>query len=164
MTTNNLESVLQQRADYIPIEDLLKETSQTGDLFQSVHKELTNRALRTIVGPRGCGKTHMMRYAWLSCRDNSKNPFAIYVTFNRYFRLEPLLSTNSNALYQFHSWVLARVVLALFDSLTEWKDSKKAYSTLSSEVSIDAVKTYVNRVERNLPLDEKTLRLPQALQ
>ncbi|MBH2036247.1 MAG: zinc ribbon domain-containing protein [Pseudomonadales bacterium] len=163
MTTNNLESVLQQRADYIPIEDLLKETSQTGDLFQSVHKELTNRALRTIVGPRGCGKTHMMRYAWLSCRDNSKNPFAVYVTFNRYFRLEPLLTTHSNALYQFHSWVLARVVLALFDSLTEWEDSEKAYSTLSSEVAIDAIKIYVNRVERNLPLDEKNSEIASSL-
>ncbi|NNJ18041.1 hypothetical protein CSV86_024115 [Pseudomonas putida CSV86] len=163
MTTNNLESVLQQRADYIPIEDLLKETSQTGDLFQSVHKELTNRALRTIVGPRGCGKTHMMRYAWLSCRDNSKNPFAVYVTFNRYFRLEPLLSSHSNALHQFHSWVLGRIVLALFDSLKEWNTPEKTYTTLSSEAPVDAIKSYVNRIERNLPLDQKSSEVADSL-
>ncbi len=163
MTTNNLESVLQQRADYIPIEDLLEETSQTGDLFQSVHKELTNRALRTIVGPRGCGKTHMMRYAWLNCRDNSQMPFAVYVTFNRYFRLEPLLSTSSNALHQFHSWVLARVVLALFDSLNEWKNSKIVFSKLESEVSLAAIRAYVHRVERNLTLDSKSTEVAESL-
>ncbi|WP_162945822.1 zinc ribbon domain-containing protein [Pseudomonas sp. DY-1] len=105
----------------------------------------------------------MMRYAWLSCRDSSHNPFAIYVTFNRYFRLEPLLSTNSNALHQFHSWVLARIVLALFDSLAEWKDSKNAFSTLVSEVPLDAIKVYVNRVERNLPLDPKSSEVAASL-
>jgi predicted AAA+ superfamily ATPase len=78
-----LESALQQRADYIPIENLLSETSQQGDLFKKVTQELTNRGLRTIVGPRGCGKTHMMRFAWLKCRDDRSMPFAVYVSFNR---------------------------------------------------------------------------------
>ncbi|VVM63619.1 hypothetical protein PS639_01399 [Pseudomonas fluorescens] len=105
----------------------------------------------------------MMRYAWLTCRDNSKNPFAVYVTFNRYFRLEPLLSTHSNALYQFHSWVLARIVLALFDSLTEWEYSKNVYSTLLNDTPIDSIKNYVNRVERNLPLDQKNAEIAASL-
>ena len=91
--TNNelLNSALQQRADYIPISDLQEETSEDGEQFQIVQKELINRGLRTIVGPRGCGKTHMMRYAWLRCKNSPNLPFAIYVSFNRYFRLEPLL-------------------------------------------------------------------------
>ena len=61
-----LNSALQQRADYIPIDELLAETSEGGELFQKVQKELTNGGLRTIVGPRGCGKTHMMRYTGYS--------------------------------------------------------------------------------------------------
>ena len=116
-----LESALQQRADYIPIEDLLSETSQQGDLFNRVAQELTNRGLRTIVGPRGCGKTHMMRFAWLKCRDDNSMPFAVYVSFNRYFRLEPLLSSHASALGQFHSWVLARIILSVIDSAQSWQ-------------------------------------------
>ena len=55
--SGTLSATLQQRADYIPLEDLPSETALTGALFHRVTTELTNRALRTIVGPRGCGKT-----------------------------------------------------------------------------------------------------------
>ncbi len=99
---DEFDNALQQRADYIPLEELSAETSESGTLFQRVIKELTNSAMRTIVGPRGCGKTHMMRFAWLQCRAKPAKPFAIYVSFNRYFRLEPLLSSRPGALNQFH--------------------------------------------------------------
>lgn len=64
-----LSYTLQQRADYIPFDELLDETSEEGEIFKKVYAELTNKGLRTIVGPRGCGKTHMMRYAWVKCKE-----------------------------------------------------------------------------------------------
>jgi len=147
-----LESALQQRADYIPIEDLLNETSQQGDLFSRVAQELTNRGLRTIVGPRGCGKTHMMRFAWLKCRDDSSMPFAVYVSFNRYFRLEPLLSSHASALGQFHSWVLARIILAVVDSAQSWQPEVSV--ELPPPLTEGGLQSFVSRTERNLPLDD----------
>ncbi|BBQ11876.1 hypothetical protein B9Y78_11030 [Stenotrophomonas maltophilia] len=147
-----LESALQQRADYIPIEDLLNETSQQGDLFSRVAQELTNRGLRTIVGPRGCGKTHMMRFAWLKCRDDSSMPFAVYVSFNRYFRLEPLLSSHASALGQFHSWVLARIILAVVDSAQSWQPEVSV--ELPPPLTEVGLQSFVSRTERNLPLDD----------
>jgi hypothetical protein len=161
----NLELTLQQRADYIPLEDLLAETSSNGDLFNKVHKELLNRALRTIVGPRGCGKTHMMRYAWLVCSQDANLPFAVYVSFNRYFRLEPLLSSRATALNQFHSWVLARVVLAAWEAAIAWKLDAKAIGALfaSLELEPDGLKNFVSKVERNQPLDSACQVLSDSL-
>lgn len=167
MTTDddNLDSTLQQRADYIPLEQLLDGTSNSGELFKQVHRELTNRALRTIVGPRGCGKTHMMRYAWLQCKNTPKLPFAIYVSFNRYFRLEPLLSSHPGAIQQFHSWVLARIIIALRESLREWglESKKDGVDLFESEYSQEQLSVFVNKIERNQPLDDANLILSNNL-
>ncbi len=160
-----LNSALQQRADYIPIDELLAETSDGGELFQKVQKELTNNGLRTIVGPRGCGKTHMMRYAWLRCKKSPTLPFAVYVSFNRYFRLEPLLSSSVGAIHQFHSWVLARVLIALRDSIKEWKTKSSITDTIFIDhgFSLDQLVTFVTKIERNQPLDNANQTLSESL-
>lgn len=151
-----LSATLQQRADYIPLEDLLEETARSGALFKTISHELTNRALRTIVGPRGCGKTHMMRFAWLSCRDNESKPFAVFSSFQRYFRLEPLLSSNAGATQLFHSWVLARILLSVRESGEAWTPvivgADKALE--AQGYPADKLLTLAARLERNQPLDE----------
>lgn len=150
-----LSTTLQQRADYIPLEDLPSETAQTGALFQRVTSELTNRALRTIVGPRGCGKTHMMRYAWLTCRDNGAKPFAIFASFQRYFRLEPLLSSNAGASQLFHSWVLARVLLSVKESCDAWDPKLDIASNFleSQGYPTESLLTLATKLERNQTID-----------
>lgn len=168
MTTTDddyLNSTLQQRADYIPLEQLLDGTSNSGELFKRVHRELINRALRTIVGPRGCGKTHMMRYAWLQCSSTSTLPFAVYASFNRYFRLEPLLSSHPGAIQHFHSWVLARILIALKDSIEAWGSDIDNVGTVFFDAEIPSVQlsSFVTRIERNQPLDESNLVLSDSL-
>lgn len=149
------ESTLQQRADYIPLNDLLAETAPTGSIFATVVKELTNRSLRTIVGPRGCGKTHMMRFAWLSCRNTSTKPFAVFASFQRYFRLEPLLSTNAGASQLFHSWVLARILLSAKECCDEWLSPKIDASTVLSNhgYPVDKLTSLAAKLERNQLID-----------
>ncbi|MBI3480041.1 MAG: zinc ribbon domain-containing protein [Nitrosomonadales bacterium] len=159
ITTNNdvatLNATLQQRADYIPLEDLPAETAQAGALFHNVTAELTNRALRTIVGPRGCGKTHMMRFAWLACRNNKAKPFAVFASFQRYFRLEPLLSSNVGASHLFHSWVLARILLSTKESCDAWIPKLDTASDLlkSHGYPIDSLLTLATKLERNQTID-----------
>lgn len=152
--SGELSTTLQQRADYIPLDDLASETAQNGELFHRVVAELTNRALRTIVGPRGCGKTHMMRFAWLTCRDTKSKPFAIFASFQRYFRLEPLLSNNAGASQLFHSWVLARVLLSAKESCEAWDPKVDTASTIleSQGYPADDLLTFATKLERNQPI------------
>jgi hypothetical protein len=151
-----LSYTLQQRADYIPLDELLDETSEEGEIFKKVYAELTNKGLRTIVGPRGCGKTHMMRYAWVKCKELKNKPFAIYVSFNRYFRLEPLLTSRGGAINQFHSWVLARILLSIVDKRSEWDNSKIDPESVMNNYGfeIDGLSKFVSRVERSQPLED----------
>jgi hypothetical protein len=160
-----LSATLQHRADYIPIEDLPSETSVNGELFQTIVQELTNRSLRTIVGPRGCGKTHMMRFAWLSCRDTTSKPFAVFASFQRYFRLEPLLSSNVGATQLFHSWVLARILLSARESAKAWSPALSAADSLLNKQGYDAdlLLSLAARLERNQPLDEKLYSFSESL-
>lgn len=155
-SADELSATLQQRADYIPLEDLLSETASTGSLFSTIISELTNRALRTIVGPRGCGKTHMMRFAWLNCRDATSKPFAVFSSFQRYFRLEPLLSSNAGATQLFHSWVLARVLISAHESAQAWTPAISSADKVFEEQGYppDKLHALAARLERNQPLDD----------
>lgn len=151
----NWDITLQQRADYIPISDLPGETSADGAMFATVLSELTNRSLRTIVGPRGCGKTHMMRFAWLSCKNTKTKPFAVFSSFQRYFRLEPLLSSNAGASQLFHSWVLARILLSTKESCDEWSSPPIDVTSIlkTHGYPIECLTDLAAKLERNQSVD-----------
>ncbi|WP_441238220.1 ORC-CDC6 family AAA ATPase [Bradyrhizobium sp. 930_D9_N1_4] len=101
----------EERADHVS-EETLRTGTVTGDWFDVISKSLVARGTVFVIGPRGCGKTHMMRYAWLRCCEQKGGPLAVYVSFNRYLRLEPLLKTRTDALSLFQTWVLCRILVA----------------------------------------------------
>ncbi|WP_281517265.1 ATP-binding protein, partial [Vibrio parahaemolyticus] len=134
-----LDNAIERRADYIKSEDLIDNTS-INDFFSDVIKSLTNRQTTLIVGPRGCGKTHMMRYTALACNSDEKKPLAIYVTFNRYYRLEPMLTSDIDAINTFHTWALTQIVLAAYEALDTLSNSEKPnLDELSSFFSIETL-------------------------
>lgn len=147
-----LAEALDERADHIPVNELREGTARA-DFFGEIHQKLIARGTKLLVGPRGCGKTHMMRYTWLLCRDDPSLPLAVYVTFNRYYRLEPLLKTRSNAVDLFHGWVIARILIALAEVSSELGEGRHDFciaDILGSETV--ALQDLVDRLERGLPL------------
>lgn len=144
--------LFEQRADYIPLDDLLTGTA-TADLLNRVHDALVARGTKLIVGPRGCGKTHMMRYTWVICQKARDQPFCVYVSFNRYYRLEPLTNLRTNALDLFHGWALARIVLGLFETLDAL--ASQPVDHLGRLLPRNRYQDLVSRLERSMQLSEE---------
>ncbi len=162
---DDLDISLEQRADYIPAEKLLAETATDSVLFESVRKALLNSQLKTIVGPRGCGKTHMMRHAWLTCQNDESKPFAIYVSFNKYYRLEPLLVSRASPPDEFHAWVLALIVLATYGSLQFKSENAGLVARLEERFGLhgDRLEALIGALERNQPLTSEQVELSRAI-
>lgn len=161
----DLDASLEQRADYIPAEKLLAETATDSVLFESVRKALLNPSLKTIVGPRGCGKTHMMRYAWMTCQVDETKPFAVYVSFNKYYRLEPLLVSRASPPDEFHAWTLALIVLATYGSLSFNPQRASTVVELENTFGLpkDKLEALIAALERNQPLSPEEAALSRAV-
>jgi len=102
---------VEERADFLPSRLILANTAES-EFSKGILTKLMGTGAKLIVGPRGCGKTHLMRYAALLCKQHqSNNPVGIYVSFTKYYRLEPLLRGRANALSLFHTWVLGKILL-----------------------------------------------------
>ena len=132
----------------------IREETVKGPFFDKVYSSLIGRGMKLIEGPRGCGKTHMMRYAWVECLDDKNKPLPIYVTFNRYYRLEPLLQKKANAVDYFHLWVLIRVVISLYETLDEFENRSLVRSGFKKDFDIDFLMEVVGTLERGQVLSE----------
>jgi len=107
---NNLE----ERADFLTDAEIEQWTVAT-PIFQDLVSKAQNRGARLFIGPRGCGKTHLFRHAHLGC--NKKKIFSVYVTYGKYYHLEPLISTKANAIHIFHTWVLCKLIEGIKESI-----------------------------------------------
>lgn len=117
----------EERADQLSLEKI-ELTLADGEIFKRARKKLLAPGAKLLVGPRGTGKTHVMRYTYVHAMKDPSAPLALYASFNRYLNLEPLLKRSPDALRRFHSWVIAKLLLSCFDLLAEMEDS---YSVLA---------------------------------
>ena len=152
------EEGFEERADQVS-EQVLRDDTVTGDWFDIIYKALVARGTVLVVGPRGCGKTHMMRYTWLRCCEVKNLPLAIYVSFNRYLRLEPLLKTRNDALSLFQIWVLSRILLAADDTAEQIIQRisptvNKPNVFASFGIDRGQVETLIRRLEKASPLTQ----------
>lgn len=154
---------LEERADYLTVDELRRATA-ANEFFKDVQRKLLGRGTKLLVGPRGCGKTHMMRFAQLACADKSTHPFAVYVSFNRYYRLEPMLHAKSDALRLFQLWSLANTVSATVAAVKLFSSQESA-SRFEERIGVNAEALGVlgARLETSSPLDEAQEALAQVL-
>lgn len=105
----------EERADYLPA-NYIKDRTAKGQYFEDIQKKLFQVGAKLLIGPRGTGKTHHMRLAYITCREDKSKPLPIYVSFNHYLRLETYLNETSNAVGVFHAWVLSKILLDNFNN------------------------------------------------
>lgn len=153
MTTARDVTTFEERADQIDEKVLLDETVAE-DHFDRVHQALVSRGLVLIQGPRGCGKTHLMRFTALKCQEDASLPLAIYVSFNRYLRLAPLLNQRADAVNIFQAWVLSSIVLEADALVSRLKGPQFDFPAfLGAERAV--FQRIVSQLERQMPLTEQ---------
>lgn len=141
------DSGFEERADFISDEDILKWNVDT-EYFEDIQKRLIERGAKVIVGPRGTGKTHQMKIAYYSCVKDSSKPFAAYISFSKYYHLEPLLSKNPAAIIVFHTWVLCKILLGCDDANYLLKNTKS--STFCNDITRDKLEKFISQSEKNI--------------
>jgi hypothetical protein len=127
LTADEEEEVAHQyeeRADHLELEAFATNTALTDDSELWI-KSLTATGATLLVGPRGCGKTHLMRYAFTKCLAEPDMPLAVYINLNRYYTLEPLLRRRPDAMSTFYVWVLANIVIGFYESVEAFKINTK---------------------------------------
>jgi len=122
-----------ERADYIEDSELEKKTVHDNEYFQSIHSALLDKGTVLLQGPRGSGKTHLMKYTWLLCKENEKYPLCLYVTFNKYFFLEPLLKVKPNAIALFNTWCLTKILISTYELIIKLLEDKKEEEALPND-------------------------------
>lgn len=147
LTSNDDANGFEERADQLSVGELRGETV-VEDIFDHIRKELIARGLVLLEGPRGCGKTHMMRYVELVCGDDIKQPFAVYVSFNRYLRLEPLLGIRADALNLFQSWALALLVRATYEKVRQLAPKAELDPARVLNITTEQIDLLIARLER----------------
>ncbi|MDP4307789.1 hypothetical protein Q7W57_05215 [Stenotrophomonas geniculata] len=149
-----VEQLYEERADHLELDSFQNNTALTDDSEDWI-RSLTGTGAKLLVGPRGCGKTHLMRFAFTQCVADSDQPLAVYTNLNRYYTLEPLLRRRPDAMSMFYVWVLANILLGLHESVD-------AYSSASNDTSINIeellefdraeIRNLIGAFERNHPL------------
>jgi hypothetical protein len=147
------ENFFEVRADQLTLATIETSTSVDGPALNVV-RELLVPGAKLLVGPRGCGKTHLMRYTWAYSLQQKSFPFSVYLSFNRYYRLEPLLKSRANALDLFHGWVLCLCYLGVYESIEAHlvRNDTVDPEELWLEYSKEALQGIVARLERGAAL------------
>lgn len=138
----------EERADFIEIEDLINWTVDT-PFYQNIQKKIIERGAKLIVGPRGTGKTHQFRHAYYTCLSDHYKPLPLYISFGKYYHLEPLLFKSANALTIFHTWILAKICLEISLISTSLQiDITQSFALKNIEIT--DINEFIENAERNL--------------
>lgn len=138
---------IEERADQLSLNDI-DSTLADGDIFKSARKKLLAKGAKLLVGPRGTGKTHVMRYTYFHALKNKDAPLPFYASFNRYLNLEPLLKKSPDALKKFHSWVIAKLLISAFECIHDLNGDKSRLTNFDPMYQEGKLKELVSLLER----------------
>lgn len=84
----------------------------------SILKKLVGGGAKLLIGPRGCGKSTLMRKAYYGALDGKvAGIFPIYVNFKLALKLEPYYVNGPNASYWFKKWLVLKVLQSAVETI-----------------------------------------------
>lgn len=119
----NEENFIEQ-AEYIERDKFISLTAEH-PYESEIMKKLMGGGAKLLIGPRGCGKSTLMRKAYYGLLlDESMGTFPVYVNFKLSLKMEPYYVNGPNASYWFRAWLVLKIIRAIHDVLEENKTLK----------------------------------------
>ncbi|MCI1012807.1 zinc ribbon domain-containing protein [Herbaspirillum sp. C7C2] len=144
----------EERAEHLGQSIIEGATTLTSDTEEWIGA-LTGGGSKLLVGPRGCGKTHLMRFAFLMCQNKKELPFAVYTNLNRYYRLEPMLRRRPDAMAMFYYWALSNIFIGISEAAKQFSVAANVHDTVIDnllEFDGSAVSHIIATLEQGRPL------------
>ena len=114
-----LEENFIEQAEYIERAKFQQLAAEHPNEFE-ILKKLMGGGAKLLIGPRGCGKSTLMKKAYYKLlEENSGRALPVYVNFKLTLKLEPYYVNGPNATYWFRSWLIAKIFLSLWEALDE---------------------------------------------
>jgi hypothetical protein len=108
-----------EQAEYISEGKLLEISADHPD-EDSIVRRLSVGGAKLLVGPRGCGKTTLMRKSYFRLlRSDIATTLPVYVNFKLSLKLEPLYANTPNAAFWFKMWLNLKIYEGLHQSVEE---------------------------------------------
>ncbi|MDU9002766.1 ORC-CDC6 family AAA ATPase [Sedimentitalea todarodis] len=81
----------------------------------SILRKLKGGGAKLLIGPRGCGKSTLMRKAFYQILESENDSaLPVYVNFKLALKLEPFYVNGPNASYWFRAWLVLKVIAAIW--------------------------------------------------
>jgi len=141
------EKEFEERSDYINESDL-ELWNVENEHFNFIQQKLLGVGAKLLAGPRGTGKTHQMKIAHAKCMKDPTRPASIFVSFSKYYHLEPFLTKVPNAIQIFHTWVLGKILLGCDAVVEELALSFDVFESSNPVFSKDSVTEFVSKAEK----------------
>lgn len=141
------EIEFEERSDYITDLNLELWNVQNSH-FDFIQKKLNGVGAKLLVGPRGTGKTHQMKIAHINCLRQHNKPISIFVSFSKYYHLEPFLTKVPNAIQVFHTWVLAKILLGCYSVLEELNFENISDNLDEESYNKETISEFVEKAEK----------------
>jgi len=140
------QSIFTQQAEYLTEADLQAWTEQHPSESVIIDK-LMQAGAKLITGPRGCGKSTLMKKAYYKMKQNRTNKstaLPVYVNYKSSLKLEPLYTNNVNAVYWFNQWLLYKIYDGLYETLSF---TFKTKTNLQLTVTPEQVRKLISTLE-----------------
>ncbi len=106
-----------EQAEYIDNENFVELTIEHPD-EEAILRKLMGGGAKTLIGPRGCGKTTLMLKAFHKMLNGeSRQALPVYVNFKLALKVEPLYGKGANAPFWFKGWLSLKVIEALRETI-----------------------------------------------
>jgi len=138
-----------RRADDIESADLMDWTVEDSH-FIHIQSRLFEKSAILLAGPRGSGKTHHMKVAYNKSLQNPNYPLSIYVSFGKYYHLEPLQYKSAVAYKVFHTWVLGKIILGCRQLVADLRNiDKKEYNNFDFLNEFTNLEVFISQIEKD---------------